>query len=81
MPFYDFKCNECEVPFVKYLKIADRKIPETEPCPNCSKVAVSQVVGSPAVYEAVRSASPPKEFTKVLEHMHKNIYKSDFSVR
>lgn len=44
MPSYDYKCSECNHTFEKSSKIADRKVPETEPCPACQKLAVQHVI-------------------------------------
>ena len=47
MPFYEYSCNKCEHKFDKKLSIDDRKIPESEPCPNCNEAeCVQQSVGN-----------------------------------
>ena len=35
MPYYDYKCTECDNEFEKNLKIADRETPMQTPCEIC----------------------------------------------
>lgn len=39
---YEYRCNACEHIFDRTLKMDDRKIPETEPCPECGQNEVKQ---------------------------------------
>ncbi len=41
MPFYDYKCHECDYKFEKRLRMDDRNTPELNPCPNCNKLGVT----------------------------------------
>lgn len=34
---YVYRCKECKSEFQSSLKVADRKKPESEPCPSCEK--------------------------------------------
>lgn len=46
MPFYDYKCNNCDHTFEQRLRMDDRKIPELSPCPNCKQLGVTlQITG------------------------------------
>ena len=45
MPVYDYQCKECEHHFTEQYKIADRKIPTENPCPECGKKEVQQLIG------------------------------------
>lgn len=37
MATYNYSCSECEHVFSEMLRMDDRKIPESQPCPNCGK--------------------------------------------
>lgn len=37
MPYYTYKCKECEHEFFEHQSINDREIPCGKPCPNCEK--------------------------------------------
>lgn len=38
MPLYEFQCAECGHTFEKLKPIRDMKVPESEPCPNCTTI-------------------------------------------
>jgi len=42
MPTYEFKCHDCGHEFERMLKMADYKLPESEPCPNCGEYKVTR---------------------------------------
>lgn len=44
MALYDYRCDECGHTFERSLKISDRNIPESEPCPECGGVNVKKVI-------------------------------------
>lgn len=55
MPLYDYSCANCGFEFEESRTIADRKTPETEPCPECkAPSAVTQMVGGPFIGDSVR---------------------------
>ena len=50
MPTYDYVCSSCEHTFDQILKIDDRNLPETKPCPNCNKNGtVSLTLSAPSL--------------------------------
>ena len=44
MPNYDYMCSKCNTVFERYLKMSDRKHPESEPCPTCNEMSVQQTI-------------------------------------
>lgn len=44
MPTYDYKCKACGHVFDRILKVADRKTPESEACPECGKNEIFQLM-------------------------------------
>lgn len=73
MPNYDFTCTACG--FVAediQLRIADRDLPCTEPCPDCGCVdTITRVVAAPFVGDATRQGriSLPTTWTNKLAEM------------
>jgi putative FmdB family regulatory protein len=50
MPNYNYQCRECDHTFDKSSSMDDRKIPETEPCPECGATgSIYQVIGAPMI--------------------------------
>ena len=54
MPNYTYGCNKCNHTFDELYLMADRKTPESEPCPKCGKKAVKHIVGGMTIGDAVR---------------------------
>lgn len=78
MPFYSYKCLECDHDFDSLRKIDDRHQPATEPCPSCGvtgKVEL-RIVGAPGLGDALRLGvkgyGVDSEFKEVLQRIHKN---------
>jgi putative FmdB family regulatory protein len=46
MPFYDYKCLECQEKFELFVPMAKRKKAEKDPCPSCGVKRVKQVIES-----------------------------------
>lgn len=75
MPVYEYCCKSCDHKFTKVLKIDERKIPESEPCPSCQEKSVSQYFSTaPGLGDPVRLGvtKVDKGFKEVLQHIHKN---------
>lgn len=53
MPTYSYRCRSCDHKFEKYQMMDDRKIPESEPCPNCEYYDVYQSVSTPRLLYTV----------------------------
>jgi len=75
MPSYEYKCSECEHKFDDLLKIDDRFIPETLPCPNCNKEKTIHIqMGTPPVvdcYNIFRERKIPTPFKERLQKIKK----------
>lgn len=74
MPTYDYRCSNCEHKFEKIFKIADRNIPETEPCPICSKKCVSIVFAAPSLVSPFRVdglVKPKGDFKERMQQIKK----------
>jgi len=39
MPIYDYTCRSCNITWEDVLPMADRKLPESQPCPHCGSHA------------------------------------------
>jgi putative FmdB family regulatory protein len=46
---YTYRCRKCEEVFERRLRMDDRKVPETEPCPNCGEMEVYQSISAPRI--------------------------------
>lgn len=77
MPTYDYICNACKHEWDELHSIADRKTPESNPCPSCLQIgAVSQTLkhtmltfGDPVRMGHIK---PPIEFQERLQQIHDN---------
>lgn len=50
MPFYDFKCNECDEVFDIFANMSEKnKIIKKNKCPKCKSKKISEIVGCPSV--------------------------------
>lgn len=55
MPTYDYVCSSCEHTFDEILKMDDRTLPTTKPCPCCNKEGtVSISLGAPSLLSPFR---------------------------
>lgn len=73
MPIYEYTCRECQHTFDRFMKIDNRKIPESEPCPNCKKEgSVYQGVSAVPMGDPVRLGitRPDNGFHDVLRRIH-----------
>lgn len=54
MPTYNYHCRHCDQGFSKFLKMDDRKQPESERCPNCQELGkVYQAITAPTIVSDV----------------------------
>ena len=69
MPTYSYLCGSCNHTFDRILKIADRKIPESEDCPACAQKTVMQSVASFSMGDPVKLgfSRPDNGFKEVLQ--------------
>lgn len=82
MPTYDYKCSECDHIFERSSMISERNIPETEPCPSCSKEnCVHQYFGNGAAAivdpVSIGRRKPDSGFKEVLHKIHEGMPKSN----
>jgi putative FmdB family regulatory protein len=72
MPLYSYKCNECQHEFEETHKVDDRKIPENQPCPQCSAFgAVVQTIGAPRVVYGTGNLSTPDWYKDKMKQLNK----------
>lgn len=73
MPYYDYQCKECDHSFNQFQKIADRKLPEETPCPECGaeNSVEQQILGTPVLSDTMRMGlkKPPEGFREVLKEI------------
>lgn len=77
MPYYDYACGACEGRFNKFQKIADRKLPESEPCPHCAvEGQISMLIlGAPIASDSIRLGlkKPDSGFKEVIQKIHNGV--------
>lgn len=86
MPIYVYKCDKCNHNFEKLLSISNRKLPETEPCPeckdeNCVVQCLSTANFSVDLHQPKtgRFAKPNSDWVSFLKQVKKNNKGSDFN--
>lgn len=57
MALYDYLCQACEHRFEGVRSIANRKQPESEPCPACGEMKVLQSITSACIGYTYKTAS------------------------
>lgn len=77
MPIYEYHCGSCNEKWEQFLKVDNRKEPETKPCPKCGvdgKVVqgitapnVSHVMESTSAINKLNNAS---KFKEKLQQIH-----------
>jgi putative FmdB family regulatory protein len=78
MPFYDYRCSECEHIFNEMLKIAEMEKPISEPCPNCKKEGcIKRFFGTDSATPlhsgiGLGNNRVPDGFKEVLKNIRKN---------
>jgi putative FmdB family regulatory protein len=59
MPTYSYTCSHCSKGFDKFLKMDDRREPESQRCPNCSEMGKVQMrIGAPKIVSDVGASGP-----------------------
>lgn len=70
LPTYSYQCQSCEHMFERIYKIAERKLPEEQECPNCKTVnSVRQTLSPVPMGDPVRLGftKPDNGFKEVLQ--------------
>jgi putative FmdB family regulatory protein len=82
MPTYGFMCNDCKHEYDRFLKMAERDVPLSEPCPACGKNDIGKVFGSNAFLDPVRLGliKPDDGFRDVLRKIKSNSPKCAYDV-
>jgi len=80
MPTYQYDCTKCNKSFDEMYSIAERTVPESEPCPNCKETnCIKLSVGAVALVSPFAIDGlirPPVEFRErmsQIKHGHKNV--------
>lgn len=80
MPTYDYVCSACQHTFDEILKIDDRAIPTTKPCPVCNKEGtVSMSFGTPSLLSPFRVdglKKPSSQFKERIGQIKKGLGRS-----
>lgn len=77
MPLYEYSCKSCDHAFTKMNMIVDRKLPESEPCPECSVLGkVVQQISTPMIaYSNPGSLKTTDSFNDRLKDIKKAVPK------
>jgi len=74
MPLYSYRCTKCAHSWDSTFSIANRKAPESEPCPNCKEEnsVESYISGAPSYGDPVRLSfkRPDNGFKETLQRIH-----------
>lgn len=79
MPSYDYICKECKEHWVEFHSIANRKEPESKPCPKCGKekcveqsITISPVAMSVTLESsrAINKLNNGSKFKEKLQQIH-----------
>ncbi len=74
MPLYQYMCGGCSNSFDKLVRMDDRHVPTTEPCPSCGKTGdvYHQMTALNIVASAKTNLTPPSEFRTILDNIKKH---------
>ena len=78
MPFYDFRCKECDTTFPVVCRISEKDEPKY--CPNCESKNTEQVIlSAPGVGDVVRLGvrTIDNGFREVLSKVSEKTYRSN----
>ena len=78
MPIYSFRCDGCGHQFDQSCTMANRKEPETKPCPNCKVAGAVErdysgkapTIGDPVRMGHIR---PDNGFKEVIQKINQNV--------
>ena len=81
MPLYDYNCKICDHTFTLKRMIADRLLPEGDPCPSCGTTSLQLKIGTPGVGDSVRLGirTVDNGFREVLSKIHESQPKSNLN--
>lgn len=80
MPTYEYKCQSCGKELTLRKSIAERKIPETLPCPECKEITIKNIMSKTSVVSAHRlsgttSSQPGGDFKERMQQISKHFAK------
>lgn len=70
MPIYSYQCKSCGHAFDELQKIADRKVPEGNPCPECGEEKVEQTL-TPVIFNADALPKHSNDFKYLMNSIKK----------
>ena len=53
MPTYTYSCKSCGHAFEEFHRMDNRKTPESNPCPNCGALEISQTINKITIGDSV----------------------------
>ena len=74
MPYYDYKCKECEHTWEEQQSISARNVPRYNPCPNCgTSEDIVLKIGTPHLSASVwNNKKPPSDVQQRLKDIGKD---------
>ena len=69
MPTYEYQCEKCKHEFSEVLRVDDRKIPESAPCPSCAEVGVRQIISRPGGILFDSKVQPTSQFKETMQRI------------
>jgi putative FmdB family regulatory protein len=71
MPLYQYECGSCKEEFDKFISIANREVPTTEPCPKCQAMDVRKSITKQGLTLWETNLRPDDTFTDILKQVQK----------
>lgn len=74
MPWYDYECDSCGSGFTEVHRIADRKIPIDNGCPECGEDSIRQLLGNVMVGDSVNLGitKPDNSYNEVVAKINES---------